>query len=234
MKLFRDNILFLIIFFLLLVLDIVVKNVSGEILYRVITKTSLIVLLLIFYLINNREVLKKKRYVIIIALLFFICGDLFFIFHENALYFGLGILFFILGKIAYALRFTNNQDFKFRELIPSLLVLFAYMTIIMFFIQDNLGDYFIPVLIYLFTSLIVSQFAYLRRNVVLRKSFWMVLTGVFFSIVSDSISVLQAFYDKDFGYHQITIMLFYGISQYLIVVGIVLEHNPELKKTKQE
>ena len=229
MKLFRNDILFSSVFFLLLVLDIVVKNNSDDILYRVITKTSLIILLLVFYLLNNKEASKKSLYVVITALLFFICGDVFFIFYTDPMCFGLGILFFILGKIAYALRFTNNHDFEYKQLVPSLLFLFIYMTIIMAFVQKNLGPYFTPVLIYLFVALMVSLFSYLRYNAVNRKSFWIVFIGVFFSVLSDTISVLQAFYDEDFGYHEITIMLFYGISQYLIIKGVVLERNPELE-----
>jgi len=230
MKLFRNYILFSLAFFLLLILDIIIKNSGDDILYRILTKSGLTLLLLGFYLINNKEILKKNLYVVVLALVFFICGDLFFIFYENPVYFSLGLLCFILGKIAYALRFTNNQDFTFKQLLPPLFVLFSYMTFIMVLIQANLKGYFIPVLVYLFTSLIVCQFAYLRINTVSKKSFFFVLIGVFFSILSDSVSVLQAFYDENFGYHEITIMLFYGISQYLIISGIVFEKNGVLKR----
>ena len=211
-----------------MVLDIVVKNSNGEIVYRIITKTSLTLFLLVFYLVNNKEILKIKYYAVLIALGLFVIGDLFFIFYENPIFFALGLLFFILAKTAYAYRFANNQDFKFKQLLPSLLILFSYMTVIMFLIQDNLGYYFLPALIYLFTSLIVCQFAYLRINAVQKRSFVLVFIGVFFSILSDSISVLQAFYDENFGYHEITIMLFYGISQFFIILGLVYESNPKL------
>jgi len=231
-KLFRNHILFSVVFFFLLILDVVVKNLSDEVIQRLLTKMSLIALLLVFYLINNKEILRKNKYALVMALIFFMSGDLFFIFDKNPICFSLGILFFILGKLAYALRFTNNQDFSFKQLLPPLFILFSYMTFLMVLIQASLGDYFIPVLVYLFTSLIVCQFAYLRINTVSKKSFFLVLIGVFFSILSDSVSVLQAFYDENFGYHEITIMLFYGISQYLIIMGIVSEEHTALSKRK--
>ena len=90
-------------------------------------------------------------------------------------------------------------------------------------VYDNLGDFFIPVLIYLFASMILALFTYLRKDVVNNISFLIVLLGVISSVFSDSITVLQSFYDQDFGYHQYTIMFFYGLFQYLVVIGITKE-----------
>ena len=93
------------------------------------------------------------------------------------------------------------------------------------FIYSKLGLYFIPTLIYLFVVLLLGQIAYLRKNEVNNLSYYLVLIGVLFSMLSDSIAFLKSFYDSSFFYHKYTIMLFYSLSQYLIVLGILKENN---------
>ncbi len=133
--------------------------------------------------------------------------------------------FFVLGKLFYALRFSNQKDFKLYMLLPFLVISFGYMVFIMDLIYDKLGDFFIPVMVYLFACLIVALFAFLRKGEVNIKSYILVIIGIGFTILSDTISVLQEFYQSDIAYHKITIMLFYGISQYFIVLGVVREYN---------
>ena len=103
------------------------------------------------------------------------------------------------------------------------MICFVYMVGLMHFVMGNLGSFLIPILIYIFVSLMVVLFAFLRKNEVDVKSYVLVLAGVVVAIISDSITVLQSFYNPNFPYHKILIMLIYGISQYLIVIGIVEE-----------
>ena len=90
-------------------------------------------------------------------------------------------------------------------------------------IYDNLHQLFIPVMIYFFTSVILLQFAFLRKADVNKMSYLVVFIGTVLCIVSDSITALKIFYLPNFAYEKITIMLFYGIGQYLIVYGITKE-----------
>lgn len=90
-------------------------------------------------------------------------------------------------------------------------------------IYDNLHQLFLPVMIYFFASIIVLQFAFLRKDDVNRLSYLLVFIGTILCIVSDSVTALKTFYIPNFAYEKITIMLFYGIGQYLIVFGITKE-----------
>ena len=92
-------------------------------------------------------------------------------------------------------------------------------------VYSNLGDYFLPALLYLFIVMLVAQFAYLRKKEVNKESYWFVLIGIILSMFSDSITILKEFYSMDIAYNHITIMLFYGMSQYFIVIGILKENN---------
>ena len=221
--LFTNKLYFFILFFSILILDIFVKLNFESIPYRLISKPLVILSLFSFFLINNKTELKKDY--IIIALLSFFIGDFFLIFdYINTLYIT-GIIFFIVGKLCYAKRFSNQQDFKIIRLLPFLIMCFAYMIFIMMLVLDNLGIFFLPSLVYLYSCLLVLLFAYLRKGVVNKKSYILVLIGVTITILCDSITLIQSFYYKDFPFYKIAIMLFYGISQYFIITGLVEEGN---------
>lgn len=100
----------------------------------------------------------------------------------------------------------------------------------MMLVYNNLGQYFLVLLIYLFVVMMLAQFAYLTRNEVNKTSYWLVLIGVLFSMFSDSINILKVFYNDEIAYNNISIMLFYGVSQYLIILGIVTERKGDDKK----
>ena len=130
----------------------------------------------------------------------------------------------MLGKIAYTVRFSNQKDFKIKRLFPFLTILFIYIVFVASLIFDNLGDFFIPVLLYFFVSMLIFLFAYLRCDEVNSLCFYLVFAGVVVcSVFSDSISVLQSFYNQNFGLNQYSVMLFYGLFQYLVVLGIIKE-----------
>ncbi|WAC02065.1 lysoplasmalogenase family protein [Lacinutrix neustonica] len=96
---------------------------------------------------------------------------------------------------------------------------------IMYLITKNLSDLFFPTLIYLFSTILMGLFALLRKNEVNKKSYYFVWYGVIAALICDSISVLQIFQSSKILYPKITLILFYAISQYLIVRGILEETN---------
>lgn len=191
--------------------------------YRYISKTLVLVFLLFFYLINQKETSKKHFWFMTIALVSFLLGDWLLINPKNTTLFATGMMFFIIGKLFYAFRFSNQRDFKLSRLMPFLVVCFLYILWLMDLIYDNLHQLFLPVLIYFFASIIVLQFAFLRKYDVNKSSYFLVFIGMILSMASDSITALKTFYVPNFAYEKVTIMLFYGIAQYLIVLGIVKE-----------
>lgn len=229
-QLFKNNTYFSILFFIALLIDIVVKVIDETSFFRFITKPIVMILLLCYYYINQREHKKRSFYIMLTALSLFLIGDVFLILYKNQVLYIIGIFMFILAKLSLVLRFSNRKDFEIRELVPFLIFCFIYMFGLLSVTYDNLGAYFLPVLIYLFICMITLLFAILRRGVVNKLSFLLVLFGVFFSGISESIAILQSFYNPDIPYHKILVMLFYGLGQYFIVKGIVYETNLKLVK----
>ncbi|MBU2938889.1 lysoplasmalogenase [Lacinutrix sp. C3R15] len=223
MLIFKNKLFFSILYFAILLIDIVVKLNFDKIPFRLFTKPLVVVSLICFYLINNNEKSKKKYFFMIFALSFFLLGDIFLIFSEFSILFSLGMLGFVLGKLFYAFRFSNHNDFNLTRLIPIIIFCFIYIFILLNIIYDNLDIYFFPVLIYLFVAMLVLQFAYLRKSGVDKKSYLIVGIGVLFSVFADTIAVLDHFYRNGIFFEKITLMLFYSISQFLIVMGILEE-----------
>ncbi|WP_299887589.1 lysoplasmalogenase [uncultured Lacinutrix sp.] len=229
--LFKNILYFTLLYLVFFIVDTIVKVNIELTCLRYFTKSSLMLLLLLFYVVNQNEQYKSKMYLVVIAICCFIIGDFFIIDGKSKLFITVGAIFFAVAKILYTIRFSNNNDFNILRLIPFLLFCFAYMSLVMLFIYNNLGVYFFPVLVYLFIVMITAQFAYLRKNNVNITSYWLVIIGIVLSMFSDSITFLKEFYDPEIAYNEYTIMLFYGLSQYFIVVGLVKE-STNFKKTK--
>ncbi|GAA4235562.1 hypothetical protein GCM10022291_17800 [Postechiella marina] len=187
---------------------------------RYFTKLPITVLLILYYLYNNSELLRLKRVFMLIALSLFLLGDFFFIKEEQVMFFSLAMACFILAKVFYILNFSNKRDFKLGKLLPLLSLSLVYGYLVMYFILPNLNTFYIPVLIYCFVELMVLIFAFLRQGNVDRKSFIFVFVGVIIAFFSDAITAIDTFNSPNFFYENSALMLLYGLSQYLIVIGV--------------
>lgn len=217
---------FSLLFFCILFLDIYVKLNLEAVPYRLITKPFVVLSLLLFFMTNTSKSQLKSKYVII-GLISFLIGDILLIFYNIPLIYIIAIVLFVVGKLCYAKRFANQRDFSIVGLVPFFILCFAFMVFIMLLVLDNLGAFFIPTLLYLFSCLIVMLFAFLRKGDVNTKSFVIVLIGVTIAIICDSIAVIQSFYYNSFPLHEMLIMLLYGLSQYLIIIGLIEEKKQE-------
>jgi hypothetical protein len=223
-KLFKNKINFTIVFVSILIIDLVIKDNLDSIFFRYLSKSLIMISLIIFYLVHQKEKQKRNLYFMSAALFSFLLGDIFLINYEEVIFYILGVFLFILGKLFYVFRFSNQKDFKLLDLLPFFGLSFIYMFFIMHLVIDNLGSFLIPVFIYLFICLMLMLFAFLRWNEVNRESYILVTVGVFLSVINDSVTVLQSFYDPNIiPHYDIFVMLVYGVSQYLIVLGIIKE-----------
>lgn len=219
---------FSILYFSVLMLDILCLIVSDFAPVRFITKPLLIVLLIIFYLQQNKDLTVQKSWLMTIALSCFLIANTLTLFRFKTM-FVLASVFFILAKAFYAFRFANNRDFNLLASLPFIVSYVIYMLIILQLTMPNLGDSLITILMFLFVTLMAFQFAFLRKGDVSHQSYLFVLIGMFLLLLADTSSVLSAFY-KRFQYQWIVTMLLYGFSQYLIVVGLIKERDPVSSK----
>ncbi len=214
-----------LIFFSVLLFDLVIKFYSETSVFRFITKPLLVLILMLYTLINRKYTFIQNLVYVLLGLAFFGAGDIFMILYKEPKMYSLGILCFILGKIFYIFRLVTSEDFKLRKLMPYILFSFIYMVSIFALIYKGLNgiDLYL-IIIYFLIALHVVFFSIIRKNSVNRLSYHLVFIGVFFSIISESITALTSFYY--FTNNMLTdigIMLFYGLSQYFFITGFVEE-----------
>ena len=87
--------------------------------------------------------------------------------------------------------------------------------------------FLIPGLITLFISLVMLNLAYLRKEEFSKLSYLYVLFGCVLFVFVESINAINTF-NKSLPFPAFLIMLFYGISMYLIVFGIVSESKKDV------
>lgn len=221
-KILRNTTIFTILYFGILLLDILVKFNLPAMPYRFVTKPLVMLSLIAYYGVNMTVLSVKKHKFMLTALIMFLIGDLFLIF-KGMIFLGLGMLFFLNGKLFYALRFLNNKDFSIKRALPFLGICTVYIVFIMSYVYTSLNVFFIPVVIYLFVALIEFLFACLRFEHVNRNSYYLVFFGVICSIFSDTAVLMNHFsnfVDLDI---KGVVMVSYGVAQYLIVRGVVKE-----------
>ena len=227
-SIFKNKIYVSIFFFLVLAIDIYVKFTENPLPTRFFTKSLIICILFYYFILNRRQKQANDNY-FYIGLLFFWMGDLVLLLYENPILYIAGMSLFIIGKLFYTKRFSHQKDFDMSSLMPFFVVIFIYIVVIVLFVYDNLKDFFIPTIIYIFASMLMGLFAFLRKDSVNKKSFYLIMFAVVFGVCSDSTAVLQSFYDTELPYHQILVMLFYALFQYFIILGLVEEKEIENK-----
>ena len=214
--------LFSIFFFLNLIIDIIFNTIDGLYNFRFMTKPLVIISLLLYYYFNSKDKVQKERVSIMLALIFLLLGDIFLMTGFSFYNFWAGSTFFLLANIAYASAFYRSAHFDIDRSIPFVAIVSLICLTLLYFIYEKLDSFFFPATVYMFITLNMSQAAYLRNRVVNNKSYYAIFLGSLFFLASQASVAIIKFYG-DFPFQTIIVMLFYGLSQYLIVYGILIE-----------
>ncbi|MBM1107882.1 lysoplasmalogenase [Aurantibacter crassamenti] len=195
--------------------------------FRIISKPLIVLSIIVFFLFQ--EVDKKTRIIVFGALLFSLIGDLLLIYDEiyENLFYG-GLFAFFMAHILHTLQFSRNRNKELGILAP-LFVLSGYAIAIYLYLYDSLGDFVIPVGIYITVHLVMILFAYLRDDSMINNSYIYVLAGSFIFMFADSILAITRF-KSDIQYSRIMVMGFYSIAQLLVIIGIIKGSKVHLKK----
>jgi uncharacterized membrane protein YhhN len=223
--LFKEPRSFFVIFLCVLFLDLIFVNIDHLYKYRYATKLCIVVALTIHFFYNSSNLLKKERILIFLALLFSLIADAVLI-TENLTSLIIGMSLFIVAKICYIIVYSFKAQFDIDRLLPFLAVTLLYSLFIMYFLYEGISELIVPVVIYSLISLIMTKMAYLRYKVVNNKSYYFVLIGAIFFMISETIMAFYSFYIP-LPYSYTLIILTYAISQFLSVRGILLQNIPK-------
>ena len=158
---------------------------------------------------------------ILLALCFAFFGDVALMFSSD--YFILGILFFLITHVFYALVFMKEIDQKLIDLNPSqifvILLFLVLYVLLMMLLWTSLNDLKVPVCLYGLVLILMGVLSYFRKQ---KKGYYTVFFGACLFIVSDSILAINHFlYESSILWAQALVILFYVLAQYLIVCGLV-------------
>lgn len=206
--------------------DILIMFINNFEFLRFITKPAIILLLILYYASNDRESISKDFVFTVVALSFFLLANVATLLYKESLLLIAASVFFILGKVFYIFRFSNSRDFDIIKFLPFLGLYLIYMFIILNLTLDNLGSSLIPVFLFLFVTLLAVQFAFLRKGMVSKSSYQLVIYGMFIFATADTVSILGSFF-KYWPWARFVTMIAYAMAQYLIIMGLVKEKREE-------
>ena len=183
----------------------------------------LIILSLLHYF--NKSVIDTPiSKLVIFALGCSLIGDIALMFQsENEILFMVGLGFFLLAHIGYAFinfNLVNDDQRKIKlywQDIPLIIIGFGVFLLI----KDGLGNLQIPVLSYIVIISFMAITARQRYNRSDNESFWLIMAGALFFILSDTLLAMNKFLGP-IENERILIMSTYVIAQFLIVKGIIV------------
>lgn len=220
----KKNILWLYLFMVFAIVDVFL-TANGQQEYRIFTKPGIILFLWVYFLALSKNIegtLLRKS--ISAALVFSWLGDVLLIFPDLFLY-GLGA--FLMAHVCYIIGFKLAQtnpfsigQVNFIKLFFQNLPIYLLAALFYFFINAGLGNLKIPVVIYLVVIVLMATTSRERYGKTNSVSFWQVMVGAIFFMLSDGFLAINKFY-KPFPESGVLVMGTYIFAQFLIVRGIL-------------
>ncbi len=231
-KLLRNFRYFSIFYFIIVCIDLSIRLFGFPEHYTLFSRPLIILPLLMFYIINNKENKLLRKIFVIGALVCFFLGELFIAIYESIGLSSESIFCYMAGKVLLIAHFSNQKEFNIKRLIFFLIFIFILIIGIMSLIYENLGNMFLPILIYLFVSVILLQFTLMRKNDVNDSSYLLVFYGMMIMVIGDCLPALKFFYFNNSYINDAIIVVVFAISHCLTVIGITKEEkkkeNPEI------
>lgn len=211
----------LIIFFIILIANLVAVYLDSETLQYIIK--PLIIIILIGYFITQTKIWQVNLKKWILAALFFSwSGDVLLMFEpRNSIFFLLGLSAFLLAHVFYIIFFHSIrlwENIKSRWL--PLIIVVIYYSILIGFLSPYLGKMKLPVRIYgiiiCFMFMLSMHMVFIKNKIAGR----LMITGALLFLISDSTLAVDKFY-QSFEMGGIIIMLTYGLAQLFITEGAI-------------
>lgn len=224
----RDTI-FSLVYFAVLAVHLVAGEQNFEML-ATISKPAILGVLIVYFLGELPRVEKRKifGFWILAGLVFSLGGDVLLMFQQDySLYFVLGLGSFLVAHIFYIAAFTKtyivNHEIKFLQRFGwVMLLIVAYAWFFFDAVKDFLGSMMGPVLIYIIVISLMLLIALNRFRKVSTASFMWIAIGAFLFVVSDSFLAWNKFV-RELDHSHLLIMLTYGLAQYGIGRGAVIQ-----------
>ena len=220
MKLTNIEKQFSILFFIIVLFELITGSTQSLTYAHYIAKPAIIASLMFLFIKESGSLENQLKKLTLSALAFSLIGDvLLMLVDRSPHFFTVGLIAFLIAHIMYILVFLRHRN-KTLKPIGIIVLLLIYASGLFYFLKSGLGEMLIPVVIYMAVILTMATCAYLRKDVVNKHSYNLVFIGAICFMISDSILALNKFYEA-IALANILIMTTYALAQYLIVLGIL-------------
>lgn len=211
----------LILFLVALASDLVLIQLEKES-PRFLSKPLIVIAIMGYFISSTKGIESPLKKWIISALAFSWLGDVFLMLESrNSQFFLFGLSSFLLAHLIYIFFFHHVRLIeKLRGRAWLLLPIAFYYAAMISWLSPHLGDMKVPVRIYAVVISFMFMLALHMLFIPNKKAGWLMATGAFLFLISDSILAINRFY-QEFFMGGILIMLTYGFAQLLIVMGAV-------------
>lgn len=175
---------------------------------------------LLFYFLATAPQSPLNKYVSI-ALIFSFLGDTLLMFVEqNELFFLTGLISFLIAHLVYIIINMSTINTYEKGLKPQWQdIFFVLFGLAMFsVIKGGLGEMYFPALVYTVIICLMATTARKRWKKSDSTSFWLVMLGASFFLISDSLLAYREFV-QEFPFHKQAVMLTYLTAQFLLIEG---------------
>lgn len=220
MKLTNTEKQFSILFFVIVLFEIITGSTENLQIAHYIAKPAIVISLVFLFIKTSEGISKSIKRITLLALGFSVLGDILLMFvDQSPHFFTVGLVAFLLAHIMYILVFLIHRN-KQKSIVGFVILLLVYASGLFYLLKDGLGEMLVPVIIYMIVILSMATTAFVRKGIVNSNSYNLVFIGAIFFMISDSILALNKFY-QPIPFSNISIMLTYALAQYLIVLGIL-------------
>ncbi len=212
-------------FFLLLSIGYCLIEVNNLNTFRYVLKPLLLLTLSYYFYLSTRGVSSKFSRYMQMGLLFSLLGDILLMFTSlSELYFIFGLLAFLCAHVSYCLAFIasfRKNQFSLPEMFLAAMPFLLMSGTVFYILMPYLKSMLVPVLAYILVITAMGIFSALRYKSVERRSYYSILAGALFFMLSDTLLAFNKFY-QPFNYTGIAIMSTYILAQYLLVEGSLI------------
>lgn len=166
--------------------------------------TTIFIVSLLF--LTPKEGHPKFKSIMMMAFGFCLLGDILLL---NPAYFVFGLVAFLLAHVLFILGFIQHKGFRFHW--TSFLILFAIGGAIFFWLKPSLGDFMLPVLVYV---LVITTMAWQGIGLYLRekgKAYAWIALAVLLFMLSDTLLAINKF-KEPIAYASLLILGTYWLS----------------------
>lgn len=197
--------------------------------YIAATKPLFVPLLLFFLMLKDRAIDKPfGKFIFYIGLFLAFFGDVLLIL-INDTFFLSGMIAFMMTNICYSISFSRLSPLQWKNSLPLFITLIVLAMIgytVDNFLKNELGDYRVPIIIYMCTvSLMISFAVNIAANIQLRRlALIYFIPGAAIFLVENILIALNRFHFNSDKFIYIAVMITYAVAQYLFVKGISKAH----------